>query len=162
MTHYHTTILVSGKCRLVAALGECDRANVAHHITLGCLFEFPQMGVAIHKDVVSKCGTVLLVVHVAVCKKQTTTIVDNEGIVCHYRELEQHLVYLGIAVATNGDDAILHSVKALDDALRVDALGYTVAWSVVENVAKDAQHVVMALVEEVEDALERWEASVNI
>lgn len=162
MSHYHTTILVSGKCRLVATLGECDRANVAHNIAIGCLFEFPQMGVAIHKDVVSKCGTVLLVVHVAVCKKQTTTIVDNKSIVCHYRELEQHLVYLGIAVATNGDDAILHSVKALDDALRVDALGYAVAWSVVENVAKDAQHVVMALVEEVEDALECGEASVNI
>ena len=105
---------------------------------------------------------VLLIIYVTMGQEIALAVVYQQGVSLHDREIEQHLVYLRIAVATNGHNLISKGIQPLHDALRVDALGYTVAWSVVENVAKDAQHVVMALVEEVEDTLERWEASVNI
>ena len=120
------------------------------------------MCVSIHEDVVGEGRSVLLIVHMAVGQEQSSSVVYYEGIVGHDGKLQQHLVYLGITVAANGNDLVLHSVKSLNDTLRVDALGYAVARTVVEDVAKDAEHVAMLAGVEVEHLLKRGQASVNI
>lgn len=137
--HAHHTVVVGGESGFVAAFGEGDRAEIAHHIALLRLFELREMGVSVDEYVVLERWAVLLVVYVSVCEEETLCAVYDEGIVCHYRELEQHLVYLCVAIAAHGYDVVFASVKQFDDAFRVDAFGYAVARSVVEYVARECR-----------------------
>ena len=98
----------------------------------------------------------------SVCEEEASAAFHNEGIVSHYGELEQHLINLSVAVATNGNNLVLHGVKSLDDSLGVDSLRNAVARSVVEDVAKDEKHVVRAVLIEIEHALKGWQAAVYV
>ena len=162
MAYNKLSILICGECRFVATLRESYRTNVAHNVSLVSLFEFPQMCMSIYKYVVFKGRAVLLVVYVSVCEEEALCAVYDEGVVCHYRELEQHLVYLCVAIAAHGYDVVFASVKQFDDAFRVDAFGYAVARSVVKYVAQNAEHVIVFAVVEAEHLLQRWQTTVNI
>lgn len=153
MAYYKLSILICGECRFVATLWECYRTYVAHNVSLISLFEFPQMCMSIYKDVVCKGRAVLLVVYMSMCKEQSAPVVYNKSVISHYRELQKHLVHLGVTVATYGNNTFLHGVKSLYNALWIYAFGYAVAWSIVKNIAKYAQHIVFALVEKLQDAL---------
>ena len=98
----------------------------------------------------------------SVCEEEASAAFHNEGIVSHYGELEQHLIHLSVAVASNGNNLVLHGVKSLDDSFGVDSLRNAVARSVIEDVAKDEKHVIRAALIEVEHALKGWQAAVYV
>ena len=160
--HVHHTIVVGGKRWLVAALRKGYAAKIAHYSTTLRWLEFPQMCVAVGEYVVFQRGTVLLVVHVAVGKEHSAAAVNNKGVVCHYRKVEKHLVHLGVAVAAHGNNAVLTGVEQLDDALRIDALWYAVARAVVEYVAENTQHIIVAAIVEGKHLLKGGQAAVNV
>ena len=89
-------------------------------------------------------------------------VVYQQGVSLHNREIEQHLVYLRIAVATHGNNLVSQDIQPLHDALGVDALGNAVAGTVVDDVAHNAHHVALLLLEEIEHFLQRWQAAVDI
>ena len=83
-------------------------------------------------------------------------------IITQHRKFQHHLIHLSVAVATHGNNLILHGVKSLDDAFGIDSLRNAVARSVIEDVAKDEKHVVRAALIEIEHALKGWQAAVYV
>ena len=94
--------------------------------------------------------------------EHASAAIDDDGVVGHDWKFEQHLVYLGIAVATYGNDIVLSLVEKFDYALRIDAFGDAVTGSVVEYVAKNEQHVVVLAIVEVEHLLKCRQTSVYV
>ena len=117
---------------------------------------------SVEKEIVLSFGHVVLIIYMSVCKEQLLSFVYQQGIVGHDREVEQHLVYLGVAVATYGNDTVLSLVEKFDYALRIDAFGDAVTGSVVEYVAKNEEHVILVAVVEIEHLLKRWQTSVYV
>ena len=78
------------------------------------------------------------------------------------RHLEQHLIDLCVAVATQGDDLTGSGVEVGDDALGVNALRDAVARTIVEDIAENAEHIAMVLVIELEHFLQGWTAAVDV
>ncbi len=146
----------------VATLGEGDGTRVADERAVGSVLELPEMSMAEKDCVVVAGGQMVGIVDVAVGEQDAAALVDEQDIVAHHREAEQHLVDLGIAVAAYGDDVIGQWVQCRDDALGVDALGDAVARSVVEDVAEDEKHVALLLTVEVQCTLQPWQTAVDI
>ena len=107
------------------------------------------------EDVIGADRQLLLVVEMAVGQKESATTIDEQQIVGHHRKLEQHLVDLCVAVATQGDDLTGSGVEVGDDALGVNALRDAVARTIVEDIA-------MILVIELEHFLQGWTAAVDV
>ena len=120
------------------------------------------MGMTVDDAVVWPLRHVLLIIYVAVGQEIALAVVYQQGVSLHDREIEQHLVYLRIAVATNGHNLISKGIQPLHDALRVDALGNAVAGTIVDDVAHDAHHVALLLLEEIEHFLQGWQAAMDI
>ena len=114
------------------------------------------------EDVVGTDRQLLLVVEMAVGQKESATTIDEQQIVGHHRKLEQHLIDLCVAVATQGDDLTGSGVEVGDDALGVNALRDAVARTIVEDIAEDAEHIAMVLVIELEHFLQGWTAAVDV
>lgn len=162
MTHAHFAVVVGGECGFVASLWEGYRTEIAHNAVVFGRLKFPQVGMAVHEYVVCKSWAVLLVEYMSVGDEHSSSAINDYGVVCHDWKFEQHLVYLGIAVATHGNDIVLSLVEKFDYALRIDAFGYAVARSVVEYIAKNEQHIVLVAVVEIEHLLKRWQTSVYV
>ena len=154
-------VLIDGEGGFVAAFGESDGTEVADH-TVSRRFEFPQMGVSINEDVVTADGEVFLIIYMPVREEKAHTLIHKEGIVGHDGKLKEHLIDLGVAVAAHGYDVAAHGIEAFDDAFRVDTFGYSVARTVVEDVAKDAEHVAMLLLIETECLLKGGQTAVDV
>lgn len=145
----------------VAAFGEGDAAGVADEEMVLTL-ELPEVGVAVEEGVDAELGEVLRIVLVSVCQEETLAIVDEQRVIGHDGELEEHLIDLGVTVATHGDDFAGQGIETLDDAGSVHALGNAIAGTVVKNVAKDDEKVVMIGLEETEHLVETGETAVDI
>ena len=154
-------VLIDSKSGFVAAFGESDGTEVADHTVIR-RFEFPQMGVSINEDVVTADGEVFLIIYMPVREEKAHALIHKEGIVGHDGKLKEHLIDFGVAVATHGNNAVLHGIEAFNNAFRVDTFGYAVARSVVEYVAKDAEHVAMLLVIETECLLKGGQTAVYV
>lgn len=154
-------VLIDGESGFVAAFGESDGTEVADDAVCR-RFEFPQMGVPINEDIVTADGEVFLIIYMPVREEKAHALIHKEGIVRHDGKLKEHLIDLGVAVATHGNNAVLHGIEAFDDAFRVDTFGYSVARTVVEDVAKDAEHVAMLLLIETECLLKGGQTAVDV
>ena len=81
---------------------------------------------------------------VAVCQEQLAAgLVEQRGVVGHDREVEHHLVDLGVAVAAHRDDAVGQGVEQRNHALGSVVARQVVARAVVEQVAQ--QHDAVGL-----------------
>ena len=65
----------------------------------------------------------------------------QHGIICQYREIEHHLVYLGVAVAPHAQQLGRKAVQQRDDLLGGVIPGQVVAGAVVEQVSQKEQAV---------------------
>ena len=99
---------------------------------------------------------------VSVCQEYPFSALHDDGVVRHHWKRQQHLIDFGVAVASDGYDSVRQAVERLGYALGVDAFGYGVAWSVVEYVAQDEQHVAALTAEDVEHGLEPWQRAVYV
>lgn len=126
------------------------------------LRQLPKMAMTTDEDVVGADRQLLLAVEMAVGQKESATTIDEQQIVGHHRKLEQHLIDLCVAVATQGDDLTGSGVEVGDDALGVNALRDAVARTIVEDIAEDAEHIAMVLVIELEHFLQGWTAAVDV
>ena len=64
---------------------------------------------------------------VSVCQEYPFSALHDDGVVRHHGKRQQHLIDLGVAVASDGYDSVRQTVKCLGYALWVDAFGYGVA-----------------------------------
>ena len=147
---------------LVATLGKGDGTRVADEHAVGSVLELPEMGVAEKDGVVVSGGQMVGVIDVAVSEQDAAALVDKQHIVTHHREVEQHLVNLGITVAAYSDDVIGQRVQCRDDALGVDAFGDAVARPIVEDVAEDEEHVALLLAVKVQCTLQPGQTAVDV
>jgi hypothetical protein len=83
--------------------------------------------------------------HVPVREEEMPSAVDQFGVIAHAREVEHHLVDLGIAVAAHGHHLRGDAVEHLDNALGGVVLGQVVARTVIELISEQ-HHAVGALV----------------
>ena len=84
---------------------------------------------------------IILTVDVPVCRVYQPLPVENYGIVREQRKRQNHLVYLGVAVAADAENLVLQLGELRDDLLRRVAVGQVVARSVIEQVAEQDQSV---------------------
>lgn len=157
-----TVGLDGGEGGNVAAFGKCDAASIENGGTFGGLLEAPEMDVAVTEEVNAKGRTTFWRVFVAVGQEYAFAIVDEEGIIGHARELQEHLIDLGVAIATHGNDTVGHCIEAVGDADAIDTLGDGVARAIVDDVAEDDEEVVLLLGEELEDLLKARQGAVDI
>ena len=162
MIHGEFSILQSSECWHISALREGDAARVHDALTLFVMREFPKMGMTVDDAVVWTFWHVLLIIYVAMGQEIALAVVYQQGVSLHNREIKQHLVYLRIAVATHGNNLVSQGLQPLHDALGVDALGNAVAGTIVNDVAHNAHHVALLLLEEIEHFLQRRQAAVDI
>lgn len=120
------------------------------------------MGVAVEEGVEVEVCCVLGIVLVSVSEQEALAFVDHEGIVGHDGEVEQHLVNLAIAIATDGDDAVGKGIELLSHGLRIVTLGDGVARAEIEEVAKEQEHVALLSVEVGDDLVKRCLGAVNV
>ena len=79
-------------------------------------------------------------VHMAVGKEERLVAgggIHKDVVVGHAGKVEDHLVDLGLAVASHGDDAVGDAVEHLDHALGRVVGGQVVAGAVVQEVAEE-------------------------
>ena len=92
----------------------------------------------------------------------TLSVIYQQGIGLHDREIEEHLVYFRIAVATHGDNLVCQRIESFNDTLRVDSFRNAVAGTIVDDITHDAHHVTLFCLEEVEDFFQGWQTAVDI
>ena len=120
------------------------------------------MGVAVEEGVEVEVCCVLGIVLVSVSEQEALAFIDHEGIVGHDGEVEQHLVNLAIAIATDGDDAVGKGIELLSHGLRIVTLGDGVARAEIEEVAKEQEHVALLSVEVGDDLVKGGFGTVDI
>jgi len=96
------------------------------------------MGVTVEHDVVTADWQPAFAVDMSVGEEEPFAAIDKYGIIDHHGKVEQHLVHFGVAVAAHCHDVFGHGVQTVGNALRIDALWYAVARTVVEYVTKYA------------------------
>ena len=104
----------------------------------------------------------LLVIYVSVCKKQLLALVYQQQVIAKNREVEQHLVYLAVAVSANCHNVFGACIQQLYNTFGVEPFGNRVAWTVVQYIAQYAKHVTTLLVVEFQHLFQGRTAAVNI
>lgn len=120
------------------------------------------MNMTVTEEVNAKGRTTFWRVFMPVCQEDAMAIVNEKGVIGHTGELQEHLIDLGVAIATHGNDTVGQCIEAVGDADAVNALGDGVARAVVDNVAEDDEEVVLLLGEELEDLLKARQGAVDI
>ena len=120
------------------------------------------MRMTVDHAVVWSLRHVLLIIYVTMSQEIALAVIYQQSIGLHDRKIEQHLIYLRITVATNGNNLIGQGIQTLHNTLRVDALWNAVTGTIVDDVAHDAHHVTLFLLEEIEHFFQGWQAAVNI
>ena len=92
----------------------------------------------------------------------TLSVIYQQGIGLHDREIKEHLVYFRIAVATHGDNLVCQRIQSFYDTLRIDSFRNSVAGTIVDDITHDAHHVTLFCLEEVEDFFQGWQTAVDI
>lgn len=105
------------------------------------------MAVTIDDGIIRTLGQVLLIIYMTMGEQIALSAIHQKGISFHDGEIEQHLVYLCITVASHCNDLVCQVVESLHNALGVYALRYAVAGAVVDDVAQDAHHVTLLRLE---------------
>ena len=124
--------------------------------------EFPEMGVSIDHSLVRTLRHIFLIVYMSMSQKIALASVYQQGIGLHDREIEEHLVYFRIAVATHSDNLTCQRIQSFYDTLRIDSFRNAVAGTVVDDIPHDAHHVTMFSLEEIEDLFQGWQTAVDI
>lgn len=117
-----------------------------------------QMGMAVEHSIIVARGEMLRVILMAVRQEIATGTLAavrlNEGIGkdsvrSHKVEVEKHLIDLGITVTTDTEDAVGTSIETLYYAGSVEALGQTIARTIVKDVTEEDELVAALTVVEV-------------
>lgn len=104
----------------------------------------------------------LLIIYMSVGEEQAFPLVYNQGVVGKYGELEEHLVYFGVAVASDGDNAVFQGIQPPGDGLRVEVGGHAVARAVVEQVSQQHEHIELVGLKMAEYAVECTDGAVYV
>ena len=134
LIHGELTIFQCCKGWRIATLREGDAAGIYDGLPLLVMREFPEMGVAIDHSLVRTLRHVLFIVYMSMSQKIALASVYQQGIGLHDREIEEHLVYFRIAVATHSDNLICQRIQSFYDTLRIDSFRNAVAGTVVDDI----------------------------
>ena len=93
----HLAAFVDGKCGFVSTFGESNRAGVTDDSALVVLY-LPKMCMPVNKAVEFASRLFLLVIHVSVGEEKAFPFIYHQCIIRQNREIEQHLVYLCVAI----------------------------------------------------------------
>ena len=74
----------------------------------------------------------------------------QNGIVCQNREIQNHLVYLGVTVAAHTQQLVANAVEHRDDVLWLIAFGKIVARAMVQQIAEQYNAVGLVFLDAVD------------
>lgn len=114
---------VESESRRVSALGQARGAGVQAVDAVGVLFGGEDMCMTGEVHVGLVVAEQIRVIQVTVAQKEAQSVFFKFGVVRKARESEHHLVYFGIAVATNSGNLVLKRAQELDNSLRVVSAG---------------------------------------
>ena len=121
------------------------------------------MGVSVGKDAAhAERRQAVFVPAVAVGEEEALAVCVENGVVRHHRKLEHHLIDLGVAVAADGEDAVLAAVENGGDLYGVVEVGHAVARSVIQEIAQKDEPVVTDRVGPGESCFERGRNTVDV
>ena len=165
-TDGESTIRISSKCRGISTLREGGRTGIEddRFVVLGISsLEFHEVGMTIHEDVASwTFRHFLFVIHVSMGDEEAFALINDQTVSGLDGELQQHLVYLRIAIATNGYNVVYTLVEEVYHALGIEPHAQSVTGTIVENITHQHQQVIAVAVIIVEYGLQSRKGTVYV
>ena len=155
------TVLIGHEGRGIPTFRECDGTEIADkRIVLAC--KFPKVRMSIDDRIDAAFRHRHLIIYMPMGKEESPALVNKHQVVCHHRELQQHLVDLRITVSTYSHNVSGTSVQRFDNSLGIDSFWNGIARTVVQNVPENAKHIAMRTVVEPEHFLECRQTTVDV
>ena len=82
-----------------------------------------------------KLWQIIRAINMTVSSKNLSWAINNYYVFSHTREFKKHLINIGITVASYCKDLVCQSIKSLYDLHRIQAFRYSIARSVIDDVA---------------------------
>lgn len=138
------TVAKGSKGGRIAALGKGRATGIDDQRAVGGLRKTLKMGMTVDDGIVTPMGKCPGMIVMTVRQEVTMPAIGKDGIGGHNVEMEQHLVDLGIAVSTNGNDFTGMGIEEFHHPRSIHAFRYTVTGTVIEDVAQKKQLVIVA------------------
>lgn len=138
------TVAKGSKGGRIAALGKGRATGIDDQRAVGGLRKTLKMGMTVDDGIVTPMGKCPGMIVMAVRQEVTMPAIGKDGIGGHDVEMEQHLVDLGIAVSTNGNDFTGMGIEEFHHPWGIHAFRHTVTGTVIEDVAQKKQLVIVA------------------
>ena len=90
------------------------------------------------------------------------TIIYQQRIGFHNWEVEEHLIYFCITIASDSNDLVSQIIQSFHNPFRINTFWDSVTRTIVDDVTHDTHHITLFLLEEIENFLQGWQAAVNI
>lgn len=144
MVDAECTVAKGSKGGRIAALGKGRATGIDDQRAVGGLRKTLKMGMTVDDGIVTPMGKCPGMIVMTVRQEVTMPVIGKDGIGGHDVEMEQHLVDLGIAVSTNGNDFTGMSIEEFHHPRGIHAFRHTVTGTVIEDVAQKKQLVIVA------------------
>lgn len=138
------TVAKGSKGGRIAALGKGRATGIDDQRAVGGLRKTLKMGMTVDDGIVTPMGKCPGMIVMTVRQEVTMPAIGKDGIGGHNVEMEQHLVDLGIAVSTNGNDFTGMGIEEFHHPWGIHAFRHTVTGTVIEDVAQKKQLVIVA------------------
>lgn len=138
------TVAKGSKGGRIAALGKGRATGIDDQRAVGGLRKTLKMGMTVDDGIVTPMGKCPGMIVMAVRQEVTMPAIGKDGIGGHDVEMEQHLVDLGIAVSTNGNDFTGMGIEEFHHPWGIHAFRHTVTGTIIEDVAQKKQLVIVA------------------
>lgn len=138
------TVAKGSKGGRIAALGKGRATGIDDQRAVGGLRKTLKMGMTVDDGIVTPMGKCPGMIVMTVRQEVTMPAIGKDGIGGHNVEMEQHLVDLGIAVSTNGNDFTGIGIEEFHHPRGIHAFRHTVTGTVIEDVAQKKQLVIVA------------------
>ena len=90
------------------------------------------------------------------------SIIYQQRIGFHNREIKKHLINFCITIASNSNYLVSQRIQTFHNPFRINPFWNSVTWTIVDNVTHDTHHITIFLLEEIENFFQGWQAAVNI
>ena len=90
------------------------------------------------------------------------TIIYQQRIGFHHREIKEHLIYFCITVASDSNYLVSQIIQSFHNPFRINTFWDSVTRTIVDDVTHDTHHITLFLLKEIENFFQGWQAAVNI
>ena len=90
------------------------------------------------------------------------TVIYQQSIGFHHREIKEHLIYFCITVTSDSNYLVSQIIQSFHNPFRINTFWDSVTRTIVDDVTHDTHHITLFLLKEVENFFQGWQAAVNI